>query len=211
MTTPASNPIGPLGREEYVEQAYVFATLAERLQENVPTQEALISLREEVLATTKLPMAIDFMLAELRHAGLMSMAMARLPHYFTPLQAYVVQEAEQERGRFDLRIGLQVLQCEARYRAGEFEHGGSRTEPTRQGLFLFQFEAISRNRLKYDRGLEAIAADPAYDDAWRDWVLSLRRKVGFADMADLIYVHSEHYRRRKGGSGERNDAQANDQ
>lgn len=187
-----NNPVAPLGSEEYVEQAHVFAALAKRLQENVPTQEALTSLREEVLATTKLPMAIDFLLAELRHAGAMSLAMVGLPHYFTPLQAYLIEAAEQEQGRFDLRIGLQLLQKEAEYRAGKGE-----SPPTRAGLFLFQFEALARNRLKYSRGLEAIAGDPAYDEVWRDWVLSLRSKMGFADMADLIYVHSEHYRTRK--------------
>ena len=58
-----SNPIAPLGREEYVEQAHFFAALAERMKANVPAQDVLQSVREEVLATTKLPMAIDFMLS----------------------------------------------------------------------------------------------------------------------------------------------------
>lgn len=196
---PTPNPIAPLGREEYVEQAHVFGVLAERLRENVPAQEALGSLREEVLATTKLPLAIDFMLSELRHAGLMGAAMAKLPHYFTPLQAYLIEEAELETGRFDLRIGLELLQLEARYRAGDPAAGG--VAPSRQGLFFFQFEAISRNRLKYNRGLEAIAGDPAYDDAWRAWLLGLRSQVGFVDMADLVYVHSEHCQQRQQRAG----------
>jgi hypothetical protein len=179
-----------LGHEEYVEQAHFFRALGERLAGNVPAQEVLASVREEVLATTKLPMAIDFLLGELRHAGVLGPAMALLPHYFTPFQAFVIQESENERLRFDLRIGLEVLRKEAQYRAGE---------PTRQGIFLYQLEAISRNRLGYDRGLEAVAGDPAFDETWRDWIRKLRRQIGMVDIADLIYVHSEYYWQRQGG------------
>ena len=46
--------------EEYVEQAYLFKALMERGSADEPVQELLGYLREEVLATTKLPMAIDF-------------------------------------------------------------------------------------------------------------------------------------------------------
>lgn len=183
-----SNSIAPLGREEYVEQAHFFGALADRMRANVPAQEVLQSVREEVLATTKLPMAIDFMLSELRHAGVFSTAMAKLPHYFTPFQSYVIGEAENERGKFDLRIGLEILEREATYRAGD---------PTRQGVFLYQFETLCRNRLGYDRGLDAVAADPAFDDTWREWITTIRRQVGMVDIADLIYVHSELYLRRK--------------
>ena len=62
-----SNSIGPLAREEYIEQAHFFQALAERIASNAPAQEILAVVREETLATTKLPLAIDFMLAELRH------------------------------------------------------------------------------------------------------------------------------------------------
>jgi hypothetical protein len=181
--------LAPLGREEYVEQAHFFAALGERSRENMPMQDVLASVREEVLATTKLPMAIDFLLAELRHAGILGSAMARLEHYFTPFQVFVIQESEDERRRFDLRVGLEVLRREAEYRA---------ESPTRQGIFLFQFEALCRNRLGYDRGLEAVARDPAFDDSWRDWIRTIRRQIGMVDLADLIYVHSEHYHRRVG-------------
>ena len=51
----------PLDREEYVEQAHFFQVLGERMAENVPAMEVLASVREEVLATTKLPLAIDFL------------------------------------------------------------------------------------------------------------------------------------------------------
>src|SRR5262245_16161038 len=143
MTTDAgTSPLAPLGREEYIEQAHFFRALGERLRENVPAQEVLGSVREEVLATTNLPMAIDFLLAELRHAGVLGSAMAQLDHYFTPFQAFVVQEAEDERRRFDLRVGLEILRREAEYRA---------KEPSRQGIFLYQFEELSSNRLGYGR------------------------------------------------------------
>ncbi len=189
--SPNSNPLAPLGIEEYIEQAHFFATLAERMSENVPAQEVLASLREEALATTRLPMAIDFLLAELRHAGLFHSAMRKLPHYFTAFQSFVIGEAEDERGKFDLRIGLSVLAREAEYRARQDR------QPTRQGLFFYQFESLCRNRLGYDRGLEAVAGDAAYDERWKKWLLDLRRNVGMVDMADVIYVNSEHYHRRQ--------------
>jgi hypothetical protein len=189
---PPASSLAPLGREEYVEQAHFFRALAERLEVNVPAQEVLASVREEVLATTKLPMAIDFLLGELRHEGVLGPALARLPHYFTPFQAFVIRESENERLRFDLRVGLEILRREAKYRS---------EAPTRQGIFLFQFEALCRHRLGYDRGLEAIAGDPAFDETWREWILKLRRQIGMVDLADVIYVHSEHYWQRAEKSG----------
>jgi hypothetical protein len=190
--------LSPLGREEYVEQAYFFRALRERMKSNVPAQEVLGSVREEVLATTKLPMAIDFLLAELRHSGVFGPAMVRLGHYFTSFQAFVISEAENERRRFDLRIGLSILEREAEYRCNS---------PTRQGIFLFQFEALCRNRLGYSRGLTAVAADPAYDETWRSWIEVVSRQVGMVDIADLIYVHSEYYAQRKERElGRRSDA-----
>jgi hypothetical protein len=179
----------PLDREEYVEQAYFFHTLRERMQQDMSTQDLLDSLRQEVLATTMLPFALDFMAGELRLTGGFSTAMARLPHYFTPFQAYVVGEAEKAEGRFDFRIALEILQREAEYRAGG---------PSPQGIFLYQFETICRNRLGYDRGLEAIAGDSIFDENWRDWISTVRRQVGLIDFADMIYVRSEHYRKTRG-------------
>src|SRR3954467_6215652 len=185
---PATSALAPLGREEYVEQAHFFRALAERLEVNVPAQEVLASVREEVLATTKLPLAIDFLLGELRHEGVLGPALALLPHYFTPFQAFVIQESENERLRFDLRIGLEILHREAQYRAGE---------PSRQGIFLYQFESLCRHRLGYDRGLEAVARDPAFDEIWREWIRKLRRQIGMVDLADVVYVHSKFYWQRK--------------
>lgn len=191
-----TNPVAPLGEEEYIEQGHFFAMLAHRLAENAPAQEVLSSAREEVLATTKLPMAIDFLLSELRHLGVMSTAMGQLGHYFTPLQAYIVAEGENERGRFDLRIGYDILAREAGYRAGISPN--AKHAPTLQGLFLYQFEVLCRNRLGYDKGLTAVAGDPSYPARWRDWILGIRHQVGIVDIADLIYVQSEHAAKRGG-------------
>ena len=193
VTEPNASPLAPLGREEYIEQAHFFRALAERLEVNVPAQEVLASVREEVLATTKLPMAIEFLLGELRHEGVLGPAMLQLPHYFTPFQAFIIQESESERLRFDLRVGLEILRREALYRA---------SEPTHQGLFLYQFEVLCRNRLGYDRGLEAIAKDTAFAGVWRDWIRKLRRQIGMVDFADVVYVHSEYYWQRQEKSGD---------
>lgn len=180
-----------LDREEYVEQAYFFRILAERAQHNVATQDLLRSVREEVLATTNLPIAIDFLAGELKLSGVFAPAMARLPHYFTGFQTFVVESAENERGRFDFSVALAILEREAAYRAAG---------ATPQGVFVYQFECLCRNRLGYDRGLSAIATDPIFNDDWREWILTIRRQIGMVDFADLLYVRSELYAQTRGGS-----------
>lgn len=182
-----------LEREEYVEQAYLFRVLSERLPQNMPLQDLLRLSRDELLATTRLPMALDFLRTELEHSGGIHSGMARLGHYFTAFQTYVVREAENERGRFDLRIALEILRAEAGYRAEGI---------SRQGLFLFQFETLCRNRLRYDPGLDAVAADPAYDEAWREWIQTVRRQVGLIDFASLLYARSEYQQQRLALRGE---------
>jgi hypothetical protein len=182
----------PLSREEYVEQAYFFRTLRERMQQSNSTQELLDAIKQEVLATTQLPYALDYMASELRLTGGFATAMAKLPHYFTPFQSYVVAESEKAEGKFDFRVGLEILQSEAEYRA---------QSASPQGLFLFQFETICRNRLGYDRGLDAIAGDEIYDENWKEWIGIVRRQVGLIDLGDLVYVRSEHYRITQGESG----------
>lgn len=177
-----------LEREEYVEQAYLFRMIGERLPDNVPLQEILEHAKQEILATTKLPHAIDFLAAELKHSGGMAPAMTRLAHYFAPFQTYVVREAESEKGRLDIRTAVEILRSESDYRA---RFRGP------QGLFMFQFECLCRNRLKYDPGLGAMALDPAYDDAWREWILLVRSQIGLVDLADLIFVRSAEYARRR--------------
>lgn len=173
-----------LPREEYIEQAYLFRVLGERLPENMPLQELLEQSRQEVLATTKLPLAIDFLLGELRHIGVMGPAMRRLKHYFTPFQAYLIEAAEDDRGKFDLRMAVEILRCQAAYLA---------ESPSTQGAFLFGFETLCRHRLKYDPGLLALANDPLFDEAWKDWILKVRRQIGMVEFSDMIYVNSEYY------------------
>lgn len=174
----------PLSREEYVEQAYLFRALAERIDASLPIQDLLLQTREELLATTKAPLAVDVLLTELKHTGLMGEAMRRLKHYFAPFQAFVLTEAETHQGRFDVVTAVEILRYEADYRAGS---------PSQQGLFLYQFEVLCRNRLSYDRGLAAMAEDPAYDLKWRTFLSSIRRQMGMFDLADMIYVRSEFY------------------
>ena len=175
-------------REEYVEQAFFFNALRERLDLQLPMQDVLAGLREEVLATTKLPLAIQFLRDELMHTGMISNAMKRLAHYFSPFQAFVMSQAESESGRFDFRVGLEILQKEAEYRG---------KDPKAAGIFLYQFEALCRNRLSYDEGLRTMSEDPAYDAGWKAWILMVRRQIGIVDFADMVYVRSAHYARRR--------------
>ena len=176
-------PAALLDREEYIEQAYFFRICRERTEENTPAQDVLLNLKDEVLATTRLPLAIDFLLGELSHTGKLGRGMARLKHDFTVFQAFVVERAEDEESRFDMRVGFQILENEAEYRASE--------SPTPQGLFVYQFECVSRNRLGYDAGMQAIAQDPIFDDDWRTWILKIRRELGTVDFADLLYLRSQ--------------------
>src|SRR5271157_1077270 len=108
-----------LDREEYIEQAYFFHVLRERLAENLPAQEVLQRLHEEILSTTRLPYAIQFLATELKHAGLLSSGLTRLLHYFTPFQAFVIQQTEEEGKRFSIEMGLLILEREAGYRAAQ--------------------------------------------------------------------------------------------
>lgn len=164
-----------LDHDEYVEQAHFFRALGERLPQNMPLQDLLSQLQEESLAITKLPLALGFLLGELKHAGVISTAMAKLPHYFTPFQTYVVQEAESEGGRFDMRVAFELLRFEAEYLA---------SGATRQGMFMYQFECLCRNRLRYEQGLDAMAQDPIYNEDWREWITTVRRQIGIVDFAD---------------------------
>jgi hypothetical protein len=185
-----------LDREEYIEQAYFFRTLRERLGEQVPTQQVLAQIHEEILTTTRLPLAIQHLASDLKHTGLLSSGFTWLSHYFAPYQAFVVQQTEEERNRFSLDVGLLILEREAQYRAGE---------PTQPGLFVYQFETLSRNRLGYEEGLRSMQADPFYDADWQAYIDLVQRQIGFYDFAELVYLRSEFYvmeQRRKDASYE---------
>ncbi|MEZ6129822.1 MAG: hypothetical protein R3C59_14155 [Planctomycetaceae bacterium] len=174
----------PLSREEYIEQEYFFRVYRERLLQSIPSQEILKTIQEEILATTRLPMAIDFMRAEIMHSGRISDAMKRLGHYFTPFQTYVITMAEDDVSRFDQVTGLEMLEREARYRADGCSMAG---------LFVYQFECLARNRLGYSDGLTAMADDTAYNEAWKKWILSLRGNLGVRELSAMVFRASEHF------------------
>lgn len=173
-----------LPREEFVEQAYLFRILSERIHQDITLQDLLEQCRFEVLATTKLPLAIGFLLTELKHTGVIAPGMKRLQHYFTPFQTFVIEQSEQDVGQFDFTSALKVLRYEAEYR--------SNTD-SMQGMFFYQFEVLCRNRLNYDRGLKAMSLDPIYSKDWHDWLLIVRKQLGIIDIADLIYGRSEDF------------------
>ena len=91
----------------------------------------LIHVHEEILATTRLPLAVQFLATEIKHTGLLSSGFRLLPHYFTPFQTFVIEQTEDERKRFSIDLGLLILEREAPYRADK---------PTPQGLFVYQLE-----------------------------------------------------------------------
>jgi hypothetical protein len=178
----AMTPI--LDREEYIEQVYFFRAMRERSAENVPTQTVLEQLPQELLSITRLPIAVEFLATEIKHTGLLSSGFAKLPHYFTPFQTYVLCATEEERSRFSIDIAFLILEREAQYRAGK---------PTPAGLFVYQFEVLSRNRLGYDEGLVRMKGDAFYDDHWREFLDMTRRQIGVVDFGDLVFVRSELY------------------
>jgi hypothetical protein len=173
-----------LDREEYIEQAYFFRTFRERQGSNQATQAILEGIHEEILSTTRLPLAIQFLATEMKHTGMLSSGFARLGHFFTAFQTYVIRRTEEAAARFTIDTALQVLQREAEYRA---------TTPTPQGLFMYQFEVLSRNKLGYDEGLAAIGADPFFPPQWSEYVGMVRRQGGTVEFADLVYLRSELY------------------
>lgn len=173
-----------LDREEYVEQVYFFRVMRERISTGAPAQEILGRLHEEILTTTRLPLAIQFLATELRHTGSLASGFLRLSHYFTHFQAFVIQCTENERLRFNTDIALLILERMAGYLA---------EAPVPTGLFVFQFEAMSRNKLGYDLGLEAMAADPFFDEEWRGFLTMVRQQLGVVDFADLVYLRSRLY------------------
>jgi hypothetical protein len=188
------NAATALEREEYIEQAYFFRVLRERMETNLAAQDILERLHEEILSTTRLPYAIQFLATEMKHSGLLSSGFARLPHYFTAFQSFVIERTEIEGLRFGMETALLILEREAAYRANK---------PTPSGAFVYQFEVLSRNKLGYDEGLAAMASDPLFDADWRAYVELVRRQGGTIEFADLVYLRSESYVREQ----QREDAQ----
>ncbi|MBL4885967.1 MAG: hypothetical protein JKY95_15720 [Planctomycetaceae bacterium] len=170
-------------RDEYVEQAYFFRTYRERLDDGFAAQEILETVSQEILSTTRLPMALEFMNSELMLHGKISGAMAQLSHYFTPFQHQLIAKAELDRAKFDMRLALEILEKEAEYLAQE--------ETSPQGLFLYQFECISRNRIGYQDGLKAIANDPMFNKDWGQWITKIRESLGIVEFSELVFGRSQ--------------------
>jgi hypothetical protein len=175
-------PIHP--REEYIEQAYFFQTCRQRQLDGHAMQEILAQLDQEILATSKLPFAIQFMLAELRHSGRISDAFERLPHYFTPFQAYVLSQAEGDTARLTFDQALFILEREAQYRANN---------PNPPGLFIFELEAMSRNRLGYAEGLRRLTLDSTFDERWCNYIELVRAQLGVRELPELVFARSEAF------------------
>lgn len=173
-----------LAREEYVEQAYFWRTFRERLQDGNPSQEILDGIREELLSTSKLPMAIEFLLGEMKHKGRISDGLVLMPHYFSAFQSFIMTQADEERIRFDIFIALRILEHEAEYRASG--------NATRSGLFIYQFECISRNRLGYGPGMRAIAQDSMFNQDWSDWVSWVSKQLGTTEFCEFLFLRSEY-------------------
>ena len=173
-----------LDREEYIEQVYFFRVLRERIAEGQATQTILEAIHQEILSTTQLPYAIQFLATELKHSGLLSSGFARLGHYFSAYQTFIVAGTEDDTKRFSAETALLVLEREAQYRAGAISPAG---------LFVYQFEVLCRNRLGYDQGLRAMGVDPFYDDDWRGFLEMVHHHIGLVDMADLVHVRSAWY------------------
>jgi len=185
-----------LPREEYIEQEYFFRTYRERLRDNIPSQEFLKTVQQELLSTCQLSMAVDILRTEIVHSGRIGPAMKRMPHYFSAFQSFVIEQSEEDRSRFDHSAALQILEREARYRAADVSPAG---------LFMFQLECISRNRLGYHSGLEAMSADGIYSPDWKKWLQYLTLQLGARDLADLVYRVSEYYHSRRLSQTTEND------
>jgi hypothetical protein len=179
-----TRPGKPVEREECIEQAYFFRNFRERIEQNIPAQESLGHLSEQLLTTTRLPMAVQFLSTELKHTGLLSTGFAKLPHYFTTFQTYLIKQSEEDKVKFTINTGLLALEREALYKSAT---------PTQAGLFVYQFETLARNKLGYDQGLLAASKDPFFDSDWSQYIDTLRRQVGVIDFADLVYIRSELY------------------
>ena len=77
---------------------------------------------------------MQFLASELKHSRAVASGFAKLPHYFTAFQTFVMKQAESEKSRFPMTTAFLLLEREAAYRANT---------PTKPGLFVYQFECIA--------------------------------------------------------------------
>ena len=175
-----------LDRDEYVEQAYFFRVFRERLADNLPAQDILTRVHEELLSSTRLPYAVQFLVAELKHSGLLANGFCETAALLHSVPG--VRRSGRPRTR---RSGFR---CRRPCSSWNARRSSRPRSPTKPGLFIYQFETIARNRLGYLDGTAAVAADPIYDADWRAFIGGLPRQVGDIDFADLVYLRSELYR-----------------
>ncbi len=127
-----------------------------------------------------------------RATGLMAPAMARLGHYFTPFQTHVIGQAEDGREP--------VLDGPGPARSSSARRSSRPTARRRPGCSSTSSRPSRGTGSATRQGLDAMAADPFYDEDWRDYILALGARLGDVDFADLIYVRSAYFvteRRRK--------------
>ena len=171
-----------LDRDEYVEQAYLFRAFRDRLADNLPAQDILTRVHEELLSSTRLPYAVQFLVAELKHSGLLASGFEKLPHYFTPFRR--LSSGKQKRNR-----ALPMTTLCSSWSASALQSRDS----NEAGLVHIPVRDDRRNRLGYLGGTAA-SRDPLYDGEWRAFVSGSKpRQVGDMDFADLVYLRSELY------------------
>ena len=170
-----------LDREEYIEQAYFFNAFRERLLDGMPAQEVLARVGEELLSTTRLPLAISFLATEIKVSGLMGPAMARISHYFTPFQTHVINQAELDVSRFPIDQALLILEREAKFRA---EGPGAR-RPVRLPVRVDRPEPPRLLPWPGGDGRRSVRTTKTGSD----YILTIqyRARLGDVDFADLIY------------------------
>jgi hypothetical protein len=171
-------------REECIEQAYFFRVLRERVESEMAAQEVLAAVSEELLNSTRMPMAVQFLATELKHTGSLAKGFQKLAHYFTPFQRFVMKQSEDDHRKLTFSVALLILEREATYKA---------ESPTAPGLFIYQFEAITRNKLGYEDGLNAMAEEPFFNTEWRANASMIRRQIGMVEFSELVYLRSETY------------------
>ena len=159
-----------LDREEYIEQAYFFRTLRERLATNLPAQEVLerVPRGDPLDHPAPLRHPVPGHRAEAHRAARLGVRPPAALLHAVP----GVRGAARPRTRgcdSACEAALLVLEREAAYRADK---------PTPPGLFVYQFETLSRNRLGYDDGLRCLAGDPLYDQDWRGYLEMVRQQLG---------------------------------
>ena len=173
-----------LDREEYIEQAYFFRASASGSPTTCRPRTSSPRLHEELLTTTRLPYAVQFLAAEIKHTGPARQRVREAAALLHPFQAFVIRQAEEEKQRFPMADGAAGAGTRGRV------PGRAADQP---GLFVYQFETIARNRLGYIDGLAAMAADPLYDADWRATSTSSAGRSATSTSRDLVYLRSELY------------------